>query len=379
MTIVCIEDLRERARRTLPRGVFEFVDGGACDERTLRANCGDFARIGFRPRVLVDAATRKQSVRILGRDYAAPIILSPTGLTGIVRPHGEILAARAAKAAGVGYCVSTMATTSIEDLAAAVGTFWFQLYIQRDRDFTRVLMERAQAVGCDVLCLTVDLPVHGPRERDVRNGFTVPPRITMRNALDYALHAGWLWRLATGPRVRFANFKDLGGPDVKLTTLAKHIASQFDASVTWNDIEWLRSLWKGRIALKGILHPEDARLAVEHGIDAVIVSNHGGRQLDDAPSPISVLPSIVEAVQGRAELLLDGGVRRGSDIVKAMALGANGCMVGRAFLYGLAAMGEAGVARAIDILIKEVDTTLGLLGRSDISKLDQSVVAPAGP
>ena len=256
------------------------------------------------------------------------------------------------------------------------GDFWFQLYIQRDRAMVRSLVERAAAAGCQVLCVTVDLPIQGARERDERNGFTVPPRFNVGNVFDYAGHIGWLWRMATGPAITFANLERAGSEKSSLKTLVQHISQQFDQTVTWTDIDWLKSIWPGRMAIKGILHRQDALLAVEHGIDAVIVSNHGGRQLDGAPSAISALPGIVEAVDGRAEVLMDGGIRRGSDIVKAMAPGARGCLIGRAGLYGLAANGEGGVTRAIEILRKEIDVTLALLGQPDITKLDKSALLP---
>lgn len=312
------------------------------------------------------------------------MILGPTGLSGLLWPDGDIATARATATAGIGYCLSTNSNCSIEQVADhGRRNFWFQLYIQRDRAMVRSLVERAAAAGCPVLCVTVDLPIQGPRERDERNGFTVPPRFSVGNVFDYAKHIGWLWRMATGPGITFANLERAGGEESNLTTLVQHISEQFDQTVTWKDIDWLKSIWPGRMAIKGILHRQDARLAVEHGVDAVIVSNHGGRQLDGAPSAISALPGIVEEVDGRAEVLMDGGIRRGSDIVKAMALGARGCLIGRAGLYGLAANGErrtangeGGVTRAIEILRKEIDMTLALLGQPDITKLDRSAILP---
>ena len=239
----------------------------------------------------------------------------------------------------------------------------------------RTLVERAVSAGCPVLCVTVDLPIQGPRERDERNGFTVPPRLHLGDVFDYATRMGWLWRMATGPRITFANLERAGGDTSNLKTLVDHISAQFDQTVTWKEIDWLKSIWPGRMAIKGILNPQDARLAVEHGVDAVIVSNHGGRQLDGAPSAISALSGIVEAVDGRAEVLMDGGIRRGSDVIKAMALGARGCLIGRAGLYGLAANGEGGVTRAIEILKKEIDVTLALLGQPDITKINKSAIS----
>ena len=373
---VTVADLRARARKNLPKAIFEFVDGGANDERTLRANQRDFSSIDFAPRVLVDVSERRQATRILGQDLASPFVLGPTGLAGLLWPDGDVATARATQAAGVGYCLSTNSNASIERLAQkGCKSFWFQLYIQRDRGMVRSLVERAAAAGCPVLCLTVDLPIQGPRERDQRNGFTVPPRLGLGNVLDYATRIGWLMRMARGPRITFGNLERPGGEKAALMSLAQHIGTQFDPTVGWKEIDWLRSVWPGRIALKGILHPADASRAVEHGVDAVIVSNHGGRQLDGAPSAISALPAIVEAVQGKAEVLMDGGIRRGSDIVKALALGATGCLIGRAGLYGLASGGEAGVTRAIDILRTEIDVTLALLGHPDITALDRSAIS----
>lgn len=377
MNAVNIEDLRRLAKAQLPRAVFEFVDGAAHDELTLAANRRDFEQIWFAPRVLVDVGERRQAVRVLGQDYASPFVFGPTGLAGVLWPHGDLATARATAQAGVGYCLSTNSNASIEEVAAqGRRDFWFQLYVQRDRGMARSLVERARAAGCPVLCVTVDLPVQGPRERDERNGFTVPPRLGLDNVFDYARRLGWLWRMATGPRIRFGNLDGQGAAQSSLTTVAQHIGKQFDPTVSWKEIDWLRAMWDGPLAVKGILHPDDARLAVRHGVDAVIVSNHGGRQLDGAPSAISALPAIVDAVDGQAEVLVDGGIRRGADIVKALALGARACLLGRAALYGLAANGEAGVSRAIAILRKEIDITLTLLGRPDIATLNRSALRP---
>ena len=373
---VTVADLRSLAKRNLPRSVFEFIDGGANDERTLNANMGDLARIEFAPRILTDVSNRCQSVQILGQEYSSPLIFGPTGLSGLLWPNGDIATARASATAGIGYCLSTNSNASIEQVARqGCPDFWFQLYIQRDRAMVRTLVDRAAAAGCSVLCVTVDLPIQGPRERDERNGFTVPPRFHLGDVVDYAMRLGWIWRMATGPRITFANLERAGDDGSNLKTLVEHISTQFDQTVTWKEIDWLKSIWPGKMAIKGILHPQDARLAVEHGIDAVIVSNHGGRQLDGAPSAISALPGIVEMVDGRAEVLMDGGIRRGSDIVKAMAQGARGCLIGRAGLYGLAANGERGVSRAIEILKKEIDVTLALLGQPDITKINRSAIS----
>ena len=370
-----IADLREMARANLPRSVFVFIDGGAHDERTMRDNEADLAALRFAPRVLVDVSERNQAVTVLGQSLRSPMIVGPTGLAGVLWPQGDVVTARASAASGVGFCQSTNSNAGIEQIAAeGRRDFWFQLYVQKDRGMTAALVERARLAACPVLVVTVDLPLQGPRERDVRNGFTVPPRIGLDNIVDYARRLGWLWRMANGPRITFGNLEQAGGPQHKLMTLSAHIASQFDASVSWKDLDWLRSLWPGKLAIKGILHPADARLAVEHGADAIIVSNHGGRQLDSAPSAIAALPDIVAAVDGRASVLMDGGVRRGSDVVKAMALGASACLIGRAGLYGLAAGGEAGVTRAVTILQKEIDIALALLGVPDISRITRAAL-----
>ena len=378
MQAVNIEDLRRAARRKLPKAVFDFLDGGAIDERTLAANREDFESLRFLPRTLVDVSARSQAVELFGQTLETPIILAPTGLTGLFGPGGEIAAARAARAAGAGYCVSTMATTSIEELAEQVPGFWFQLYIQRDRGVTKALVERAAAADCPLLCVTVDLAIQGQRERDLRNGFAVPPKLTPATALDYLSRPSWLRRIVSGAPINFANFAHIESRRFDLTTLVHYIAEQFDPSVTWADIDWLKSIWPGKLALKGVLSAEDARHAADRGIDAVIVSNHGGRQLDGASSSIAALPAIVDAVEGKIEVLIDSGIRRGGDVVKALALGARACLIGRPFLYGLAADGEAGVGRALSILKGEIDSVQALIGCPRLEALDRSFLADAG-
>lgn len=372
---VNIADLRAMAQRALPRSVFGFIDGGAHDERTLRDNEADLARLRFAPRVMVDVSQRNQSVPVLEDHFASPMILGPTGLAGLLWPDGDLAIAAASEAMGVGFCQSTNSNNSIEQIGARRRSpFWFQLYIQKDRLLTRQLVQRAWAAGARVMVVTVDLPVQGPRERDVRNGFTVPPRIGLDNVFDYARRVGWLLRLASGPRFTFGNLDDPTAPTRKLTSLAQHIAASMDATVTWDDLAQLRAEWPGKLAVKGVLRADDAQRAVAQGADAVIVSNHGGRQLDGVPSAIAALPAIVEALDGKAPVLMDGGIRRGSDIVRAMALGAQACIIGRAGLYGLAAGGQAGVERAIAILQKEIDITLALLGVPDIRQIDRSAL-----
>jgi L-lactate dehydrogenase (cytochrome) len=375
-----IDDLRRLARRRLPRAVFDFADGGAEDEVTLRANRRDFGRLVFRPRVLVDVSKRDQTTTILGQTVTSPLILAPTGLAGMLSPRGEIAAARAASKRGIISTLSTLGACSIEDVAAsASGPLWFQLYVMRDRDLTRSLVERASAAGYKALCLTVDLPVLGQRERDLRNGATIPPKITVRNVLDVLQRLPWLRGVLLGPPITFGNFVGTqAGLSTSAVSLWSYVNSQNDPSVDWDDLEWFRSIWSGPLAIKGIMSDEDARRAVDAGVDAIVVSNHGGRQLDSLPSAIEVLPEIVDAVGDRAEVILDGGVRRGTDVVKALCLGARACMVGRPFLYGLGAGGQAGAERAIEILQTEIDRTLALIGRPTLADLDRSAVRLAG-
>ncbi|HYI00137.1 alpha-hydroxy acid oxidase [Hyalangium sp.] len=363
--IVNLEDLRDHARRRLPRAIFDFVDGGAEDEHTLRANRLAFEKYTFRARALVDVSACDQSTTLLGKPLSTPVILGPAGLAGLLAPRGEVLAARAAEKKGTLFTLSTMSVCPIEEVAAAVpgSSLWFQLYVWKDRGITRSLIERAKAAGYHALCLTVDVPAMGRRERDLRNGFTVPPRVTISNLLDTLLHLGWVFRMLTVPRPTFGNFVGTGKVEKEdAISVATFTNKQFDPSVTWADLEWVRSLWPGPLLLKGISCAEDARLALQHGVQGLIVSNHGGRQLDHLPAAIDLLPEIAEAVEGRAELILDGGIRRGSDVVKAIALGARACMIGRPFLYGLAAREQAGVELMLDLLRAEIDRTLALIG-----------------
>jgi L-lactate dehydrogenase (cytochrome) len=372
MIIASIEDLRTCARRRLPKAVFDFIDGGAHDEVSLRANRQDFERLSVVPKVLTDVSKRDASTTLLGEPVSMPLVVAPTGLAGLLARKGELAEARAAEAAGIPFCLSQMAASSIEEVDQATKRpFWFQSYLLKDRRINEALLDRAAKAGCPVLVITVDTKAQGPRERDIRNGFTVPPRVTWRNALDVARRLHWIGGVALGPRVTFANLADsvVGRGDI--ISIARFAAEQYDFSMDWSHFEWCRAKWKGKLAIKGILTVEDAQRATHHGVDAIIVSNHGGRQLDGAPSPLAVLPDIVDAVGDRVEIILDGGVRRGVDVLKALALGAKACMAGRPFLYGLAAGGERGVGKAIELFRGEIDNNLALLGRPVARELDR--------
>jgi L-lactate dehydrogenase (cytochrome) len=377
-----IDDLRRLARRRLPRVVFDFVEGGAGDERTVARNRAAFERLLFRPRILVDVSKRDQATVVLGERLATPVLVSPTGMAGLCWPKGEVAAACGAQAAGTIYTLSTHSSCSIEEVAAgAPGPLWFQLYVWQNRDLTRSFVERARDAGYRALVLTVDVPIISRRERDIRNGFTIPPRITVRNALDTIRRVGWMRRVLFGPRLTLANLVGApGAPRADLVTLGGVAHRQVDPSVAWADLAWFRSLWQGPLLLKGVLTAADARRAADHGVDGLIVSNHGGRQLDGTPASVEALPEIADAVGDRVEVLLDGGVRRGADVVRALALGARAVMIGRPYLYGLAVGGTAGVRRALDILAGEVDHTLALVGVPRVGDLDPTVVRrAAGP
>jgi L-lactate dehydrogenase (cytochrome) len=326
--------------------------------------------------VMTDITARDLSTTVLGTPLAFPIVMAPTGLAGVVRRRGELAASRAAATAGIPYCLSMMSTCTIEQIAEASPVDrWFQLYVLRDRGITKAMIERARASGCKALVLTVDTKLQGPRERDMRNGFTVPPKFTLRTMVDFARHWHWLLDVGLGPKVTFRNLEGTAVDSRSAVTITQFIAGQYDLSVSWKDLAWFKSVWGGPVAVKGILSAGDARLAVDHGADAIIVSNHGGRQLDGAISAIRALPGVVDAVQDRAEVILDGGVRRGADVVKALALGARACMIGRPWLYGLASDGEPGVVRALEILRNEIDLCMALLGRTTIPELDRGILA----
>ena len=375
MRAINIDDLRAAAKRRLPRAIFEFIDGGAQDETTLRANREDFQKWRFRTRTLTDVSTRDQSITLFGERYASPLILAPTGLAGLLYRRGELAAARAAEKYGVPYCLSTMSTCTIEEIARETAPpKWFQLYVLRDRELTRDFIERARASRCTALVLTVDTKLQGPRERDMRNGFTVRPRFSAATLVDFARHFSWLLDVGLGPRIAFRNFEGTNAAATDAVTITQFIAGQYDLSVNWRDVEWFKSVWGGPVLLKGILTAEDARLALDHGADGVIVSNHGGRQLEGAISAVQDLPEIAEAVGDKLEVILDGGIRRGADVVRARALGAKACMIGRAWLYGLASGGQSGVERALEILRDEIDVVLTLLGRPTLAEINMRVL-----
>lgn len=374
--VTCIEDLRLLHKRRVPKAFFDYADRGSYTEDTLRANSEDLQQIKFRQRILVDVSKRDLSTTILGEPATMPLILAPVGLLGMQHGDGEIHACRAAQAAGIPFTQSTMSICSIEDIAAAVDKpFWFQLYVMKDRGFIKALIERAIAAKCSALVLTVDLQVIGQRHQDIKNGMSVPPEWTLSKLFDIATKPAWVAGILRGKRRSFGNIVGHVKGTEDLTKLSEWTASQFDTSLNWKDIDWIRSIWPGKLILKGILDVEDAEIAAKTGAQAIVVSNHGGRQLDGAPSSIEVLPEIVDAVGSQTEIMFDGGIRTGMDVMRALALGAKSCMIGRAYAYGLGAAGQEGVAKAIDLLAKELTTTMGLCGVNKISEIDDHVIA----
>ena len=374
--ITCIEDLRLLARRRVPRMFYDYADAGAWTESTYRANEADFQRILLRQRVAVDMSNRTLASTMVGHPVSMPVALAPVGLAGMQFADGEILAARAAAAAGVPFTLSTMSICSIEDVAENSSTpFWFQLYVMRDRAFIERLIDRAKAVGCSALVLTLDLQIMGQRNKDVKNGLTAPPRLTLANLLDIAGKPRWWIGMLGTERRTFRNIVGhvKGVEDVR--ALSSWTAEQFDPRLSWDDVKRIKDRWGGKLILKGILDPEDAELAARTGADALVVSNHGGRQLDGAPSSISALAPIARAVASRIEVLMDGGIRSGQDVIKALALGAKGVLVGRAYVYGLGAMGEAGVAKALQIIGNELDLTMALCGLRDVRQVTADILA----
>jgi L-lactate dehydrogenase (cytochrome) len=374
--ITCIDDLRTLHKRNVPKAFFDYADRGSYAEETLRANREDLQQIKLRQRVLVDVSKRDMSTNILGEPSALPLILAPVGLLGMQHGDGEIHACRAAQAAGIPFTQSTMSICSIEDIAAAVDKpFWFQLYVMKDRGFIKALIERAIAAKCSALVLTVDLQVIGQRHQDIKNGMTVPPEWSVSKLIDFATKPSWVAGVLRGKRRTFGNLAGHLKIDQDITSLSTWINSQFDTSLNWKDVDWIRSIWPGKLVLKGILDVEDAEIAAKSGAQALVVSNHGGRQLDGAPSSIEALPEIVDAVGAQMEVLFDGGIRSGQDVMRALAFGAKSCMIGRAYAYGLGAAGQEGVAKAISLIAKELETTMGLCGVNTIAEIDDHVLA----
>jgi L-lactate dehydrogenase (cytochrome) len=374
--VTCIEDLRQLHKRNVPKAFFDYADRGSYSEQTLHANHDDLQQIKLRQRILVDVSKRNLSTMILGEPSTMPLILAPVGLLGMQHGDGEILACRAAQAAGIPFTQSTMSICSIEDIAGSVDKpFWFQLYVMKDRGFIKSLIERAIAAKCSALVLTVDLQVIGQRHQDIKNGMTVPPEWSLSKLFDFATKPAWVAGVMRGKRRTFGNIAGHIKNADDLNRLAEWTASQFDTSLSWKDLDWIRSIWPGKLILKGILDSEDAEEACKVGAQAIVVSNHGGRQLDGAPSSIEVLPEIVDTVGSKIEVMFDGGIRSGQDVMRALALGAKSCMIGRAYAYGLGAGGQAGVAKAIDLIAKELTTTMGLCGVNTIAEIDDHVIA----
>jgi len=376
--ITHIEDLRQLARRRVPRMFYDYADSGSWTESTYRANEEEFRRIRLRQRVAVDVEQRSVRSRMIGQEVAMPVALAPTGLTGMQHADGEILAARAAEKFGVPFTLSTMSICSIEDIAAhTTAPFWFQLYVMRDRGFIERLIDRAKAARCSALMLTLDLQIIGQRHKDLKNGLNVPPKPTLANLVNLATKVRWGLGMLGTRRRHFGNIVGhVQGVD-NMGSLSAWTAQQFDPRLNWNDVEWIKRRWGGKLILKGIMDPEDARRAADSGADALVVSNHGGRQLDGAPAAIEALPAIADAVGSRIEVWMDGGIRSGQDVLKAIASGAKGTLIGRAFLYGLGALGEAGVTRALEIIHKELDLTMAFCGRTAIDQVDRSILLPS--
>ena len=376
--ITTIEDLRVLAQKRVPRMFYDYADSGSWTESTYRANESDFERIKFRQRVAVNMETRSTRTSMVGQPVAMPVAIAPTGLTGMQHADGEILAARAAKEFGIPFTLSTMSICSIEDVASETGghPFWFQLYLMRDRDFIVRLLDRAKSANCSALVLTLDLQIIGQRHKDIINGLSAPPKMTIANILNLMTKPAWCMGMLGTRRRNFGNiFGHVKGIE-NLGSLSEWTQKQFDPRVSWADVDWIRKLWGGKLILKGIQDVEDARMAADSGADALIVSNHGGRQLDGAPSSISALPAVVEAVGRRMEVHMDGGIRSGQSVLKAWALGARGTYIGRSMLYGLGAMGQEGVTKALQIIHRELDLTMAFCGHTDIDKADRTILLP---
>ncbi len=378
MTVItCIEDLRVLAQKRVPRMFYDYADSGAWTEGTYRANSDDFHKIQLRQRVAVNLEGRSIATTMLGQKVAMPVAIAPTGLTGMQHADGEILAAKAAEKFGIPFTLSTMSICSLEDIAAHTqAPFWFQLYMMRDRDFMQRLLERARRARCSALVLTLDLQVIGQRHKDLKNGLTAPPKPTLRNLINLATKPRWCLGMARTKRHGFGNLVGHAQGVSDMSSLGAWTNEQFDPRLSWDDIAWVKKAWGGPLILKGIMEPQDARHAVDSGADALVVSNHGGRQLDGAPSAIHALPAVVDAVGKQIEVWMDSGIRSGQDVLKARALGAQGTMIGRAFLYGLGAMGEAGVTRCLQILAKELDVTMAFCGHTQIDNVTREILRP---
>ncbi|MDE2617398.1 MAG: alpha-hydroxy-acid oxidizing protein [Burkholderiales bacterium] len=376
--ITNIEDLRVLAQKRVPRMFYDYADSGSWTESTYRANSSDFQKIKLRQRVAVNMEGRSTRSTMIGQDVAMPVAIAPVGLTGMQHADGEILAARAAKKFGIPFTLSTMSICSIEDVSKGTDghPFWFQLYMMKDRAFIERLIERAKAARCSALVLTLDLQILGQRHKDLKNGLSAPPKLTLPNILNIATKPRWVLGMLGTPRREFGNIVGHVKGVENMSSLSAWTAQQFDPALNWGDVEWIKKRWGGKIILKGIQDVEDAKLALNTGADAIVVSNHGGRQLDGAQSSIEALPAIVDAVGQRIELHMDGGIRSGQDVLKARALGARAVYIGRAMAYGLGAMGEAGVSRALEILHKELDITMAFCGRTDINTVDRSILLP---
>jgi len=376
--ITCIEDLRVIAKQRVPRMFYDYADSGAWTEGTYRDNEDAFKKIKLRQRVAVNMEGRSTRSTMVGQEVAMPVAIAPTGLTGMQHADGEILGARAAKAFGIPFTLSTMSICSLEDIAEGTDghPFWFQLYVMRDRDFMLRLIERAKAANVSALQVTLDLQVLGQRHKDIKNGLSTPPAPTLANLLNLATKPRWCMGMLGTRRRSFGNIVGHARNVSNVSSLSAWTAEQFDPSLNWADIEWIKEAWGGKLILKGIMDVEDARLAASSGADAIIVSNHGGRQLDGAPASIDALPAIAEAVGSEIEVWMDGGIRSGQDVLKARALGARGTLIGRSFLYALGAYGEAGVTRALQIIQKELDITMAFCGRTDIETVDSSILLP---
>jgi L-lactate dehydrogenase (cytochrome) len=375
--ITTIEDLRVLAEKRVPRMFYDYADSGSYTESTYRSNETDFSRIKLRQRVAVNMEGRSTASTMVGQKVAMPVAIAPTGLTGMQHADGEILAARAAREFGIPFTLSTMSICSIEDVAKHAGEgFWFQLYVMKDRGFIERLIDRAKAANCGALVLTLDLQILGQRHKDIKNGLSAPPKLTLKNIANMMTKPRWCMGMLGTPRRQFGNIVGHVSGVADMSSLSSWTASQFDPALSWDDVKWIKDRWGGKLIIKGIMDAEDAKLAARSGADALIVSNHGGRQLDGAPSSIQALPAIVDAVGSQIEVHMDGGIRSGQDVLKARALGARGTYIGRAMLYGLGAMGQAGVAKAIDIIHKELDITMAFCGHTQMDRVDREILLP---